>query len=267
MKITVGVILLLLITTFGYFWISAHPVEAPSEEVATNQADTMTKKTLPNITPIAHASFVLEWDGLVIYNDPVGAELFAGRPPADIILVSDIHGDHLDVEALQALVGVDTALIAPQAVADELPEDLANKVMVMVNDQLVRNNTLKVSIRAIPMYNLPEQNQDKIYHEEGRGNGYLLERDGARIYIAGDTANTPEMQALRDIDIAFVPMNLPYTMSVEEAAAGVVAFKPKQVYPYHYRTPDGLSDVGFFKQLVNEGAPDVEVVQLDWYQE
>lgn len=223
--------------------------------------------SLPEITPIAHASFILKWPDLVIYNDPVGdTEAYEGQPAADIVLVSDVHGDHLSSETLEVVMGENTALIVPQAVADELPAELASKAMVVINGQLIKNPTFDIRINAIPMYNLPTQGIE-IRHEPGRGNGYVLEKNNARIYIAGDTADIPEMRLLEDIDVAFIPMNLPYTMSVEEAASGVIAFKPKQVYPYHYRTPDGFSDVERFKRLVNEGAPTVEVIQLNWYQE
>lgn len=266
MKNILLIVILLVVLIVGYIWLSSKSAEAPSEDLVTNE-EVMTEKTLPKINVISHASFILEWEDLVVYNDPVGdPELYADQRTANIVLVTDIHGDHLDPKALKAVIGEDTALIVPQAVKDELPAELADIAMVMVNGQLIRNEVIQLDIRAIPAYNLDSQGIE-IRHEEGRGNGYLLERDGARIYIAGDTADIPEMRALENIDVAFVPMNLPYTMSVEDAAAGVIAFKPKQVYPYHYRTPEGLSDVSLFKMLVNEGAPEVDVVQLDWYAE
>jgi L-ascorbate metabolism protein UlaG (beta-lactamase superfamily) len=99
----------------------------------------------------------------------------------------------------------------------------------------------------------------------GRGNGYVVEKNAYRVYISGDTGNTPEMRALTHIDLALVCMNLPYTMSVEDAAQAVLAFKPKRVTPYHYRGKDGLSDVNRFKQIVNEGDPSIDVTVLDWY--
>jgi L-ascorbate metabolism protein UlaG (beta-lactamase superfamily) len=113
------------------------------------------------------------------------------------------------------------------------------------------------------MYNLPES--DDAYHTKGRGNGYVLDKNGTRVYVAGDTQGIPEMRALQNIDIAFVPMNLPFTMDVEEAADAVLEFKPKRVYPYHFRGREGLSDVNRFKELVNAGSEDIEVVLLDWY--
>ena len=120
-----------------------------------------------------------------------------------------------------------------------------------------------IEIRAIPMYNLREEAKD--LHVKGRGNGYIIERDGTRIYIAGDTEDIPEMRDLKNIDIAFIPMNLPYTMPVEAAADAVLEFKPKKVYPYHYKGKEGLSDVGKFKNIVETNSVNIEVVQLDWY--
>jgi len=113
------------------------------------------------------------------------------------------------------------------------------------------------------MYNLREEALK--FHPKGRGNGYVLNIQGQRIYISGDTEDIPEMRALKDIDKAFICMNLPYTMPVDRAADAVIEFKPKQVYPYHYRGQGGLSDVNKFKAVVNEGDSSIEVVQLDWY--
>jgi L-ascorbate metabolism protein UlaG (beta-lactamase superfamily) len=115
------------------------------------------------------------------------------------------------------------------------------------------------------MYNLREE--AKQFHEKGRGNGYVLNMGEKRVYFSGDTEDIPEMRNLENIDIAFVCMNLPYTMPVEAAADGVLAFAPDQVYPYHYRGKPDVSDVSKFKELVNEGNEDIEVVQLDWYPE
>jgi L-ascorbate metabolism protein UlaG (beta-lactamase superfamily) len=144
-----------------------------------------------------------------------------------------------------------------------LPPEIAARASVLVNGQSYVD-TRGFSITAIPMYNLPTaENKDR--HVKGRGNGYLIEKNGTRVYIAGDTAGTPELRAMTDIGIAFVPMNMPYTMSVEEAADAVLAFKPRQVYPYHYRSPDGLADVEKFKQLVNAGDPNIQVVFGPWY--
>jgi L-ascorbate metabolism protein UlaG (beta-lactamase superfamily) len=204
---------------------------------------------------------VLKWGDTVIYTDPVGgAAAFQGQPAPDLIVVTDIHGDHLSTSTLSAVIG-DAALVVPQAVKDLLPEGLVSRAQVMKNGENISERDL--SIEAIPMYNLPEADDSR--HAKGRGNGYVLERDGFRVYIAGDTAGISEMRGLNNIDIAFIPMNLPFTMSVEDAADAVLDFKPKQVYPYHYRGQDGLADVNKFKQLVDAGNEDIEVVLVDWY--
>ncbi len=223
-----------------------------------------TKLSMPTsvqVHPISHATAVLNWGENVIYTDPVGdATAFAGQSPATIVLVTDIHGDHFNTSTLENVI--DTAsLIVPQAVKDLLPPDLAAKAIVLANGQTIIEKGLTVT--AIPMYNLPESPDSR--HTKGRGNGYVLEKDGFRTYIAGDTAATPEMRALENIDLAFIPMNLPYTMGVDEAASAVLDFKPKQVYPYHYRGPDGLADVVRFKELVTAQNKNIEVVLVNWY--
>jgi L-ascorbate metabolism protein UlaG (beta-lactamase superfamily) len=225
---------------------------------------TTTGEVPVSIDPISHASMVLTWGNTTIYNDPVGGvEAFATKESPDIILVSDVHGDHLDVETLGGVVVGDTVLLAPQAVIDEMPESLAERATRISNGESITVGG--ISITAVPMYNLPVSEDSR--HAKGRGNGYLLEKDGFTVYIAGDTAGILEMRSLTDVDIAFVPMNLPYTMNVEEASDAVLDFAPTKVYPYHYRGPDGLSDVALFKQLVDAGNKGIEVVQLDWYPE
>ena len=214
-----------------------------------------------NVTPISHASAVMYFGGTVVYVDPVGgAEAFDGQPAADVVLITDIHGDHLNTETLSSVIG-DATLIVPEAVKKELPESLALRAKVLNNGEKILEQGL--DIEAIPMYNLPETADSR--HVKGRGNGYVIEQDGFRGYIAGDTAGIPEMLALTDIDVAFVPMNIPYTMTVEEAAEAVLVFAPKKVYPYHYRGQDGLSDVNKFKELVDKGGKNIEVVLLEWY--
>lgn len=261
---------LIVLIVAGYMIIRTN--ETPMSE-ENNMTDTMdnadisineAKGEVPEIFPISHASFIMNWSGTIIYNDPVGeVEAYDGQTAPDIVLLSDIHGDHLNVETLSTLVN-EATIYAPQAVYELLPDSLQEKTVVMKNDETLTFG--EFSLTALPMYNYEEQGLE-IRHEKGRGNGYLLENDGVRVYIAGDTGGTPEMKALTDIDIAFIPMNLPYTMGVEEAAEAVIAFSPKQVIPYHYRGPDGLSDVDKFKELVVAGNPSIEVSLLDWYGE
>lgn len=231
------------------------------------------KKEMPNETqniikvdPIFHASLILDWDGEVIYLDPVNekeSDMFSGKPEADVILITDIHGDHLDVELLKKITKDKTTILAPQAVVEKIPKELKSKVSVINNGEIKNQNGF--SIEAIPMYNLPGPSEN--FHTKGRGNGYVIEKAGKRVYISGDTAGIPEMRALQNIDMAFVAMNLPYTMDPSEAASAVLDFKPKTVYPYHYRqnpTKD-FADVAKFKEIVNSQNPDINVVQLDWY--
>ncbi|MCJ7465412.1 MAG: MBL fold metallo-hydrolase [Maribacter sp.] len=214
------------------------------------------------IIAIEHATALLEWNGLTIYVDPVGgAKAFEGQKDPDLILITDIHGDHLSLETLQELNAKNAKIMAPKEVADKLPAEFISQVDVMNNGDTKKEDG--ITIEAIPMYNLREE--AKNFHTKGRGNGYLLTMGGERIYFSGDTEDIPEMRDLKNIDKAFVCMNLPYTMTVEKAAEAVLAFKPKQVYPYHYRGNPDVSDVSKFKKLVNAGNPDIEVVQLDWY--
>jgi L-ascorbate metabolism protein UlaG (beta-lactamase superfamily) len=234
-----------------------------SEQTVSELLETKNKPLVIDVTPVEHASFGLQFGEVTIYVDPTDASGFEGQRDADIILVTDIHGDHLNVDALTQLVTEKTTLIVPQAVADLLSEPLKSKAVVLQNDQ--DTTVLDLSIKAVPMYNVPETADSR--HTKGRGNGYIITGGtDTKVYIAGDTGPTDEMKALTDIDVAFIPMNLPYTMSVEDAAAAVLAFKPTQVYPYHYRTPDGLSDIASFKEMVIEANPAITVTLLDWYQ-
>ena len=208
------------------------------------------------IHPINHATLVLGWKEKTIYVDPVGGgKRFDGLPKPDLILVTDIHGDHLNSETLEAIAG-EAAIIAPSAVAEKLPEKLRKQTTVLANGET--KPVAGVTVEAVPMYNLTAERLK--YHNKGRGNGYVIALGGKRVYLSGDTEDIPEMRALKNIDVAFVCMNLPYTMTEEQAASAVREFKPKIVYPYHYRG----SDVEKFKKLVGEHSG-VEVRLRDWY--
>jgi L-ascorbate metabolism protein UlaG (beta-lactamase superfamily) len=214
------------------------------------------------IQPVQHASLLLTFKGRTIYVDPSwGAAAYAGLPAPDMILITDIHGDHFDPKTLDAIKTAHTVLVVPQVVADKLSaEDKAGAVIMKNGDQSTQAG---VGITALPMYNLPES--PTAMHTKGRGNGYVLTLGGKRVYLSGDTQGIPEMRALKNIDIAFVCMNLPYTMDIKEAADAVLDFKPKVVYPYHYRGQGGLSDVAGFKKLVDEGHKGIEVRLRNWY--
>jgi L-ascorbate metabolism protein UlaG (beta-lactamase superfamily) len=227
-----------------------------------SEPDTLGTKMGPLIIqPIQHASLILTVHGLTIYADPSNSDNYKGLTPPDIILITDIHGDHFDIKTIDAIKKAGTLLIVPQVVADKLPAADKEHLVVLKNgDQTMQSG---ISIRAIPMYNLPES--PTAMHTKGRGNGYVLDIGGKLIYLSGDTQGIPEMRSLKNIDVAFICMNLPYTMDIKEAADAVLAFKPKIVYPYHYRGKDGLSDVNAFKNLVEAGDKNIEVRLRNWY--
>lgn len=207
------------------------------------------------VTPLRHATFAMQFGEQVIIVDPVaGADYSAFREPV-VILITDTHPDHWSMETVAMLMDVGTKVVAPPAVADQwggIDTVLENGEIIAVGDIL---------IEAVPMYNLERGPRDgELYHPPGRGNGYVVNFGLERIYISGDTECTPEVKALQDIDIAFLTMNLPYTMPPAEAAECVKAFKPEVVYPYHYRG----SDLDVFTWRL-EDTPEIEVRVLDWY--
>lgn len=207
------------------------------------------------ITPLHHASTMIEGGGKVIYLDPAKPAKVAGLPKADLILISDIHRDHMDPELVAALRQSGTEIWAPAAVNATVPA-----TTVISNGETKTWNGW--SIEAVPMYNLVRGPQaGKFYHDKGRGNGYVLTYGGKRFYFSGDTERIPEMRALKNIDVAFLCINVPYTMTPDEAAMAARDFHPKVVIPYHYRD----SDLGAFeKALAGSG---IEVRILNWYAE
>ena len=236
--------------------------EADQDSLATPNTKVQADSIDIEIMPISHATAIFNWGETVFYTDPVGgAEAFEGKPSPDFVLITDIHGDHMNAETLEALELDETKIIVPKAVQQELPEALQNNLVVVNNGESIEHMGFK--IKAIPMYNLPETKD--AMHVKGRGNGYVLEKNGKRLYISGDTEDIPEMRNLDNIDIALVSMNLPYTMPVDQAAEGVLAFQPKKVIPYHYRGKDGFADVEKFKQLVNNQNEEIEVELMEWY--
>ncbi len=216
------------------------------------------------VTPILHGTLVLEYQGKSIYVDPYGgAALFKDQKKPDMVLITDIHGDHHNQETLDGLDLTEAIIIAPKAVAEKLPAGLGKSIQIMNNGQT--ESIAGISISAIPMYNLPETEDSR--HPKGRGNGYILDLGGKKVYLSGDTEDIPEMRALKGIDVAFICMNLPYTMDVDQAADAVSDFKPAIVYPYHFRGGNGLADVEKFKAMVNANAPQVDVRLRNWYPE
>jgi len=181
------------------------------------------------ITFIGHSSFMMEWDGKIIHVDPSSREAdYSKLPDADIILITHHHGDHCDPSAVNAVSksSTDIRLTA-------LAEESLGKGKIIENGETQALGNLK--LHAIPAYNLVHMRDNgQPFHEKGKCNSYVVEGGGMRIFIGGDTENTPEMKALGDIDIAFLPMNLPYTMTPEMVADATMGFKPDILYPYHY---------------------------------
>ena len=205
------------------------------------------------ITPLNHASTLIEAGGKTIYLDPAKPVKFSGLAKADLILITDIHGDHMDPDSIKDASKADTEIFAAPAV-----------VQTVTTAKPIANGETKTwqgwTIEATPAYNLKRgPAPGKLFHDKGRGNGYVLTYGGKRFYFSGDTEGVPEMRALKNIDVAFVCMNLPYTMPPEEAADAVKAFHPKIVIPYHYRG----SDLSVFRKAL-EGTG-IEVRLLEWY--
>lgn len=204
------------------------------------------------ITPIQHASVLIQAGGKVLYIDPAQGS-YDGLPQADYILITDIHGDHLVPGIIDKLKKSGTVIVAPKAVAAQV-----SSAKVLSNGE--KTTVGPFGVEAVAMYNLKRgPSAGQLYHDKGRGNGYILSYGGKRFYFSGDTEVTPEMKALKNIDVAFVCMNLPYTMTPQEAAEGVRAFHPAIVYPYHYMG----SDLNAFAKALEGSGIDVRL--RNWY--
>ena len=208
------------------------------------------------IRPINHATFVMKWQGKMIYNDPVGTSAtFAGLPRADLIFVSHTHSDHFSTSAIDIVRGTNAILVVPQAVYTGLSAAQKNLAIVLSNGDTT--NVMGIGIEAVPAYNSN--------HPLGTGNGYVLTIGGRRIYASGDTGNIPEMRALPNINVAFVCMNIPFTMTVSDATNAVRAFRPNVVYPYHYRDQsNAVTNAAAFKQMLGQDLG-IEVRLRKWY--
>jgi L-ascorbate metabolism protein UlaG (beta-lactamase superfamily) len=175
------------------------------------------------ITLIGHGTLMLSYAGKVIQIDPWSTQAdYAVLPKADLILVTHEHPDHLDAKAIQAASTATTVVIVNSASAKALPN-----ATVMKNGD--SKTVVGIGIEAVPAYN-----SGKAFHPKGSGNGYVLTLGDKRIYVAGDTENVPEIKALKQIDVAFLPMNLPFTMTPEQVADAAKAIRPKILYPYHF---------------------------------
>ena len=222
------------------------PVEKNENAYEVDSFTTQSGKTI-RIHALVHSSMRIEFDGTEIEIDPVsklGEKTidYASMPKADYIFVTHEHFDHLDTAAIKLLTGDKTQLITNQSCADILGYGtvMANEDLLQLSDDF--------TVEAVPAYNTTEGRQN--FHPKGRDNGFILTLDGLRVYIAGDTEDIPEMAELKDIDIAFLPCNQPYTMTVEQLLNAARMIKPKVLFPYHY----GQTDVrGIPSQLEADG--------------
>jgi L-ascorbate metabolism protein UlaG (beta-lactamase superfamily) len=206
--------------------------------------------------PIMHSSVQLEYAGKVIQVDPVAkyddVELpllgkFDALKPADLILITDIHPENLDIAEITKLRKPGAPVVMPAAAATEAGTKIPAPTVVMANGD--SKTVADVSIEAVPMYNLQHgPKPGEVYHPKGRGNGYVVTLGGKRLYFMGDTECTPEAKAVKDVDVAFVPMNMPQTMTPGDAAECIKAIQPKIVYPYHYEGQK--RDEAFIKALL-----------------
>jgi L-ascorbate metabolism protein UlaG (beta-lactamase superfamily) len=201
------------------------------------------------ITFIGHASLMFECGGKIIHIDPFTEQAdYLKMPKADAILITHNHPDHLDVKAVNAIRKEGTQIIIAGDCLEKIPDGV-----VMKNGE--KRKVLGFEVEAVPAYNIVHLRPDGgPYHPKGEGNGYIITFGRTRVYAAGDTENTPEMKALKNIDIAFLPMNLPYTMTPEMVADAAKAFSPKILYPYHYGKTDPKAMVELLKY-----AKDIEV--------
>lgn len=182
---------------------------------------------------LGHSTLMMSWGGKIIHVDPVSGEAdYTKLPKADLILITHEHFDHMDLKAVGSIKTSGTKIVSTPEVARRIPG-----IVVMKNGDVQTVDGLQ--IEAVPAYNIVNmRSPGKPFHPKGVGNGYIVTFGDLRLYLAGDTENTPEMKKLRNIDIAFLPMNLPYTMTPEMVADAAKAFRPKILYPYHQGETD-----------------------------
>ena len=207
---------------------AANPSNRQADVVHTSAGDL-------RLMPIYHGSVMLEFGGHVIHVDPWSQADYTGLPPADMLVITHTHADHLDRSMIDALHKPSTVIVASPAVADTLNcAPRCGSLEIVANGE--KKTVMGIGVESVAMYNLVQGSAPgKPFHHKGVGSGYVLGFGDTRVYVSGDTECVPEIKALKGIDIAFVAMNPPRSMSTIEAAQCVNAFRPKIVYPYHYR--------------------------------
>ncbi len=223
MKTTISILISMLLT------IMAFSQDLQTDKFETNKGDL-------SVHFVKHGSIFFEYDGKVIHVDPVTRMGdYENYPDADLILITHHHGDHLDLNAIELLKKENTKIILTKK-CQEMGENLS-EIIVMNNGDILNINQLE--IEAIPAYNIKHKRENgNPFHPKGEGNGYVITFGDKKILVAGDTENIPEIKSLENINVAFLPMNLPYTMTPEMVADAAKEFKPKVLYPYHYGKTD-----------------------------
>ena len=209
------------------------------------------------ITMIGHATLMLQFQDKVIHIDPwTRLADYTKLPKADLILITHGHSDHLDPQAISEIRKEKTRIVAPKCCSDAI----AGATMM---ENGATEEISGFTIEAVPAYNIVNmRSENKPYHPKGEGNGYVIRLGGKRVYVAGDTENTPEMKALKNIEAAFLPMNLPYTMSPEMVVDAARAFKPRVLYPYHYGQENITEMAGLLKTEITEMMKDEKAVEV-----
>lgn len=225
-------------------------VFVPLMAQSTHQTDTIpTGSGDLEMTFLGHGTLMFKYQKKVVHVDPVSRYAdYSQLPQADIILITHGHGDHFDPETIATLRKESTTVVLSPVLAGKV----ANSVVMQNGDTRTIQD---LAVEAVPAYNLVHKRSNgQAYHPKGEGNGYVVTFGNVQVYVAGDTENTPEMKALKDIDVAFLPMNLPYTMTPEMVADAARAFRPHILYPYHYGDTDPVRLV----QLLSD-SPQIEV--------
>jgi L-ascorbate metabolism protein UlaG (beta-lactamase superfamily) len=207
------------------------------------------------IQPRYHATFVMSWNGKMIYNDPAPPATYTGLPKADLILLSHTHGDHLNTGTINAVTNSGAVIIASQTVWNSLTVE--QRALTIVLGYGASTNVMGLNVQAVHSYDFSN-------HPINSGNGYVVTIGGKRIYISGDTTDVPEIRTLPNIDIAFLCMNPTFTMSVNQATNVIRSMRPKVVYPYHYTDSGQTTNAAAFKQRLGTDLG-IEVRLRKWY--
>jgi L-ascorbate metabolism protein UlaG (beta-lactamase superfamily) len=235
-------VLAILFLALGLAGAAAAQARYEKDVITTSEGDL-------EITFLGHGTLMMAFAGKLIHIDPYGDVAdYGSLPEADLVLVTHEHFDHMDPAALKAILKPDTVIVGSKSCAPKLAG-----AVIMVNGDT--RSVLGLAVKAVPAYNVTHMRPDgNPFHPKGNGNGYIISFGDKKVYIAGDTEFTPEMKTLGSIDVAFLPMNLPYTMSPEQVADAARVLRPKVLYPYHY----GDTDTGRLIKLLR-GEKDIEI--------